>query len=1517
MNIHHAWSMLLAWGCLLGDAAAQSLPTPTSAGQEMACMAPSAGNPCGDSGPATLSIDTGAEASVGNPIHLASGNKYQQEVDLSPLPGELGLEVVRHYNSSQRHVLGLIGAGWRLSYETDLYPVGNGVQIVQADGSRLNFSPDAKAPGICQGQQPAWGRVEIHQGRGGSTYTWHWTHGAAAGRRLHFNAQGRLVEIQSATGATVVLRRGPRGELLTVTDPQGRRMTLRYRRGPVASGPTFGGVMAIETPTGRLHYTHGPAPGHQAQGGEAQVANLHRVHWPAQAGQADRVREYHYEDPLHPQALTGISEQGDDGHGGFRSQRVSTYRYNAAGLAVYSERQGQHVTLLQLQRARPGREGMTLVQDERGRQSLYRHRWLAGEYRLTEAYGSGCAHCAPVNRRWTYDAAGRLIRTTLLQPVPVHNGQADARAEVQAVWTRQLDAQGRLLEIRLDGAREASTPPRHWWRLAYEDPRWPDKPTRIERPSVVPGQRYQRLLQYNAAGLLQQITETGFSPPVPGAALAKPEPIERTFRWQHERVSGQWRWTGWDGPLANGPLASPADSDVVRLQWDDSGRQLLRIQHPGESAKPANLTDLQNLAQALHVRVSRGLWAMPTVTGARPPLQTQHLQDDFGRPVISLTANRGTVQRGFDLADRLVYMRDAAGHQAFYQHDLRNRIVQQDVLDAQSDEAQITRWQYQGHHLQQVQSPYQREQLLHDAQGHLLQRQVILPQPGTDLQVLTRFAYDTQGQPTHSTLADGSQLRSSYRADGSLQALYLNPVRIPWLRWLAREQALVHDIQQVNGRLVRWRLGNGVQAWLQRDAQGRPWHLRHQLVGIDGAPPPVLDQYLGWSPAGNLAWRWQRETGPGALGTLDSHAYDGRLRLLATVRSTGLANQAWQESRVWRYAYDAHDRRLLAQTTTTQTDQATGTQHMVHVGQTHRRQLNGERSQGTPYTANGQPLQWGPRQLAWDALGRLRSVHGQDASGSWTTHYRYDHRGLRNRKQVGDRTMHFLYDMARQPLAEITDTGRVRRQYVFLGAMPLALLDGDRPLATESIGWKDLLQDLVLVWRSWWRASHQVTWLHTNHLGAPEAATDADGQVVWRAQYQPDGQADVQHLAEGLSPIQLRLPGQFHDAETGLHYHRQRYYDPVQAQFLTPDPLGLPDGPNPYAYVAHNPWRFVDPDGLLLFAFDGTGNDESRPGELSNVVKFRELYRDGGTFYITGPGTLDPRTGIVNPWYKGGNPLDAAFAFTGPQRVQRLLADLAQQADSTDDLTTLQVDVVGFSRGAAEARDFVNEVADALNGDWFVYTNQAQAKRCQKLNLRFLGLWDTVLSSHTGDYRLAIPSAVDHAAHALALNEYRALFPAESILDGPYSTRPVPGQQRVEQGLLGSHSDVGGSFADGELAQAALAWMVEQAVAAGVRMDCQQLDTLARPTLHDKSSNLTSSAGPAPNASSEDRVLRYQGGSSIRQRQASVPGMSHDDTLAFIDYDPAPRNAVAGWVDMSAYLAWREAQGLPIDLALR
>ena len=58
------------------------------------------------------------------------------------------------------------------------------------------------------------------------------------------------------------------------------------------------------------------------------------------------------------------------------------------------------------------------------------------------------------------------------------------------------------------------------------------------------------------------------------------------------------------------------------------------------------------------------------------------------------------------------------------------------------------------------------------------------------------------------------------------------------------------------------------------------------------------------------------------------------------------------------------------------------------------------------------------------------------------------------------------------------------------------------------------------------------------------------------------------------------LAGQYYDSETGLHYNYHRYYDPKTGRYLTPDPIGLDGGINPYVYANLNPINLTDPFGL-------------------------------------------------------------------------------------------------------------------------------------------------------------------------------------------------------------------------------------------------------------------------------------------------------------------------------------------------
>ena len=84
--------------------------------------------------------------------------------------------------------------------------------------------------------------------------------------------------------------------------------------------------------------------------------------------------------------------------------------------------------------------------------------------------------------------------------------------------------------------------------------------------------------------------------------------------------------------------------------------------------------------------------------------------------------------------------------------------------------------------------------------------------------------------------------------------------------------------------------------------------------------------------------------------------------------------------------------------------------------------------------------------------------------------------------------------------------------------------------------------------------------------------------MVWEATYQPFGKTVINTGSVVVN--NWRMPGQYHDAETGLHYNNFRYYDPELGRYLTPDPIGLEGGINLYAYSENNPVNGIDPWGL-------------------------------------------------------------------------------------------------------------------------------------------------------------------------------------------------------------------------------------------------------------------------------------------------------------------------------------------------
>lgn len=119
-------------------------------------------------------------------------------------------------------------------------------------------------------------------------------------------------------------------------------------------------------------------------------------------------------------------------------------------------------------------------------------------------------------------------------------------------------------------------------------------------------------------------------------------------------------------------------------------------------------------------------------------------------------------------------------------------------------------------------------------------------------------------------------------------------------------------------------------------------------------------------------------------------------------------------------------------------------------------------------------------------------------------------------------------------------------------------------------------------------AAGEVTYVYTDVQGTPVMESDAQGNITARYDYRPYGAPVTTASTPQDGP---GYTGHVNDADTGLVYMQQRYYDPDVGGFISPDPIRPTPGNiysfNRYAYANNNPIRYTDPDGRNATAFIG------------------------------------------------------------------------------------------------------------------------------------------------------------------------------------------------------------------------------------------------------------------------------------------------------------------------------------------
>jgi RHS repeat-associated protein len=520
---------------------------------------------------------------------------------------------------------------------------------------------------------------------------------------------------------------------------------------------------------------------------------------------------------------------------------------------------------------------------------------------------------------------------------------------------------------------------------------------------------------------------------------------------------------------------------------------------------------------------------------------------------------------------------------------------------------------------------------------------------------------------------------------------------------------------------------------------------------------------------------------------------------------------------------------------------------------------------------SGLPTQIGHYVLQYNAQRRLSQVRTL-SDPARIVQYTYNAFGERILREEAGEQVHYLFDQNKL-VAEARVTGtemHVVRRYIYANHVPVAVIEYGR--------------DLFMI--------------HTDAVGLPHMMTDARQQIRWHATFTPHGELIRE---QGDRSLALRLPGQFADPLTGWHDNYQRTYDPVRGHYLEPDPLGPMPGNSLYGYADQQPRRHADPHGLMLFAFDGTGN---QPVSLTNVWLFSKAYRDGPVHYIPGPAGDEGMSATRST-------TDAAIAWSGGARVdqqwERLLNAIATMKEMA---RPIPVDIVGFSRGAALARHFGNRVvAHVKEGRfWFRHPLHGVVSTC--VDMRFMGLFDTVaqfnvLGAGNAAFNLEVAPAWKWVSHAVALHEHRWLFPLTSA---------SPASSVVERAFVGAHADIGGGYltaqtspgsTPGNLSQVALAWMQWQAQAAGVGMSpAPEPASVTSPIIHDERAVF------ARRIQNGDRRVNRADGTKLANYQSDLPRMGQGlrrEVESFIRRHPHPallRPDAVGLVDMPGYVAW-------------
>lgn len=1137
-----------------------------------------------------------ASCPIGNPVSPVTGAKFHEEVDYA-MEGIGGLHVTRYYSSASYRRPGIAETGespladhWRTEYDHRLFaaPSAQLMAIVQfPDGQRRHFN----TAGVeIFNRDGAASQLQSAVGGG-------WVLTLPTGDTERFNVSGGLVSTTSRTGLTTTVAYDANGRLATVTDHFGRALVYNYN--------PSGRLTAIAIPGGQsIGYNHDNS------------GRLTTVAFPD-----SRIRRYHYESPQNAGRLTGITDENN--------VRFATYAYDSTGQVLSSEHAGgveRYEFTYSASGPTESRFFSTAVRDPLGTSRTYNHGTIAGVYKLTSVTGGPCESCGSASTV-VYDAQGNVTR----------------RSDFRGNRTRYEYDLTRNLEVsRTEGlsSTEATTPQTRTitseWHPTLR------LPTRITEPSGIAGTSRITSFTYDLQGNLR-------------TKSVRVGTQNRVWTYFHDELGRL--------EIADGPRNDIVDRTTYTYFPNNDPCVGCRGQLRSITNALGQVTSID--AYNIHGQPTQVTGRDGVVVTMTYDARQRLVSRDVGGEVATFayhptgllrrvtTPDSGFLEYSYDAAHRMTGITDGGGNRVVYTLDGMGNRTREEIFDPSNALSFTRRWVYDSlsRVSQEIAANNQTTTYTYDADSNLdtetdpmnrvtdsdydrFNRLTRILDPaggrsnfsysaadklttvnftsGETYSLTTTHLYNGFGEMTQVNSPDtgltqyqsdaGGNVASSTDARGRSATIFRDALnRITQVQYPSQTFGLEYDAgsPSARGRLTRITDNSGSTQWTygvqgrlanrQQSTAGLIRNVSYQYngsgqlsqittpsgqvigfgyangrinsVSVNGAP--LLSQVL-YEPFGpTRGWNW-------ANGTLTVRDYDADWQL-TTIDSAGLST----------YSYSADG---LVQSRSDEGFVPFGIPNgatTLTVGTNNNRLVNstGAQARTYAYDAAGNTLTDSIATFTYDDAGRMNSA---TVAGTTTT-YLHNAMGQRVRKSSPASTRVFVYDDAAHLIGEYDASGSLVQETVWLDDIPVATL---RPRTGGGV---------------------ETFYIHTDHLNTPRRITrPSNNQVLWRWQSDPYGHSLPDEDADGDGvgfAYNLRFPGQYFDAETGLHYNHFRDFDPSTGRYLESDPIGLAGGINTYGYSGGNPITNFDPWGMdwieytgqRLTLYDGNLDDRTKP----------------------------------------------------------------------------------------------------------------------------------------------------------------------------------------------------------------------------------------------------------------------------------------------------------------------------------